>query len=140
MTTKTPRYCLQCDDGTVLVHETKDVHGTILGETYDVPAVTGWHCPKCGEIEFDPNTDDSDRVGDALEAAAKIARARRASELRAGRKQLKLTQEALARAIDTSVYTLRGWEQGRYEVPGSVLCLMRIVSRHPEVAADLVQA
>ena len=27
-----PRHCLQCDDGTVLVHGTRDVHGTVAGE------------------------------------------------------------------------------------------------------------
>jgi len=33
MAVRNPRYCLQCDDGTVLVHETRDVRGEITSLT-----------------------------------------------------------------------------------------------------------
>ncbi|MCL2020826.1 MAG: hypothetical protein FWG81_01660 [Betaproteobacteria bacterium] len=41
--------------------------------------VLGWHCPKCGEIEFGMDSGDSAlRVNAAIEAAGARARARRA--------------------------------------------------------------
>lgn len=47
------RYCLQCDDGTVLEHCSKDLTTELNGNSVVTPQVSGWHCPKCGECEFD---------------------------------------------------------------------------------------
>jgi len=42
------KFCLQCDDGTKLKLQTKDVTVKARGESCVVPKVTGWHCPVCG--------------------------------------------------------------------------------------------
>lgn len=57
--------------------------------------------------------------------------------VRQAREASKLTQPAFAERIGTPVATLRDWEQGRFPPPGGVLCLMRLIVRHPELTAEL---
>jgi putative transcriptional regulator len=58
--------------------------------------------------------------------------------MREARRKTGLTQQEFARAIETPVATLRDWEQGRFDPPGGVLCLMRLIARHPDLASELV--
>ena len=51
-----------------------------------------------------------------------------------------LTQEAFAKRIDTPAATLRDWEQGRFVPPGGVLCLLRLIVKHPELSKELAAA
>lgn len=50
---------------------------------------------------------------------------------------LKLSQTDFAALINTPVGTLRDWEQGRFPPPGGVLCLLELLSNHPEMAQEL---
>lgn len=56
---------------------------------------------------------------------------------RAARRACNMTQEEFAACIATPVATLRDWEQGRFAPPGGVLCLMRLIERHPEMVGEL---
>ena len=51
-----------------------------------------------------------------------------------------LTQAAFAKRIDTPVATLQDWEQGRFVPPGGVLCLLRLIVKHPELSKELAAA
>ena len=51
-----------------------------------------------------------------------------------------LTQAAFAELIETPVATLRDWEQGRFAPPGGVLCLLRLIIKHPELYQELSAA
>ncbi|MDR0736017.1 MAG: hypothetical protein LBF51_04160 [Zoogloeaceae bacterium] len=42
-----------------------------------------------------------------------------------------------AQAIATPLATLRDWEQGRFEPPGGVFCLLKLIARHPGLAGEL---
>lgn len=53
MTPSASRFCLQCDDGTELAHEARDLKTVIDGLSFTVKAVSGWHCPVCADVEFD---------------------------------------------------------------------------------------
>lgn len=72
------RFCLQCDDGTLLVHGAKDVTITIDALAATVPAISGWHCPACAECEFD---DGEGRTSGALSVLRKLADKQRANEI-----------------------------------------------------------
>ena len=48
-----------------------------------------------------------------------------------------VTQPAYAVGIGTPEVTLRDWEQGRFTPSGAVLCLLRLIIRHPELTAEL---
>lgn len=56
-------------------------------------------------------------------------------EVRQARSALGLSQLDFSRAIDTPVSTLRDWEQGRTKPPGAALCLMRLLTSHPQLLA-----
>lgn len=77
-----PAYCLNCDDGTLLKHGVRDVTATIDGLRTTVRGSHGWHCPTCGEIEFDKGTGDAERYSAALTALREKVTTRRAAELR----------------------------------------------------------
>ncbi|ENO85431.1 helix-turn-helix domain-containing protein [Thauera linaloolentis] len=60
--------------------------------------------------------------------------------VRQAREKSGLTQQGFAERIATPVATLRDWEQGRFVPPGGVLCLLRLIVRHPELARELETA
>jgi putative transcriptional regulator len=76
------------------------------------------------------------------EAAQGLGRVTTPEQLlvRQAREKSGLTQQAFAERIATPVATLRDWEQGRFAPPGGVLCLLRLIARHPELAGELVPA
>ena len=74
------RFCLHCDDGTVLVHGTKDVTIAAGQLTGSVAAVAGWHCQVCADCEFDDG--HGQRVSLAVAKLRKLANTQRASELK----------------------------------------------------------
>lgn len=57
--------------------------------------------------------------------------------VRQAREKSGLTQTAFAERIATPVATLRDWEQGRFAPPGGVLCLLRLIIKHPELSQEL---
>ena len=60
--------------------------------------------------------------------------------VRSARAKTGLSQQAFAERIATPVATLRDWEQGRFAPPGGVLCLMRLIVRHPALVDELAAA
>ena len=60
--------------------------------------------------------------------------------VRQARSRAGLSQQAFAERISTPVATLRDWEQGRFPPPGGVLCLLRLISKHPELTQELATA
>ena len=58
-------------------------------------------------------------------------------QLLAARMQAGLSQAEFARATGVSVRTLQEWEQGRKVPSGAAQSLLKLVSRHPELLAEL---
>jgi HTH-type transcriptional regulator/antitoxin MqsA len=137
MHTTNPRFCLQCDDGTVLKYETKDVHDNIRGEQFVVRAVAGWHCPKCGEIEFVNKS--GERYNDALEAAYKAYEKRRAAELCAIRKKLGLTQAEAGKLFGGGATAFSEYEHCKTQPHKSTVLLLRMLGKHPELLNELAE-
>ena len=57
--------------------------------------------------------------------------------VRQAREKSGLTQTAFAERIATPVATLRDWEQGRFAPPGGVVCLLKLIIKHPELSHEL---
>ena len=76
------------------------------------------------------------------EAKAGMGRVTTAEQVlvRSARVKTGLSQQAFAERIATPVATLRDWEQGRFAPPGGVLCLLRIIVRHPELLEEMAAA
>ena len=58
-------------------------------------------------------------------------------QLMAARAQSGLSQSEFARATGVSVRTLQEWEQGRKVPSGAARSLLKLVSRHPGLLAEL---
>jgi len=71
-------------------------------------------------------------IRQALSEAADATYSKEQIIVRAARKRLEMSQAMFANLIDTPVGTLRGWEQGRFEVPGAVITLMKVAIKNPD--------
>ena len=81
-----------------------------------------------------------DGLRDGLqEAAAGMGRVTTAEQnlIRAVRTKAGLSQADFAKRLKTPVATLRDWEQGRFTPPGGVLCLLELMTRHPELIDEI---
>ena len=58
-------------------------------------------------------------------------------QLMAARMQSGMSQSEFARATGVSVRTLQEWDQGRKVPSGAAQSLLKLVSRHPELLAEL---
>ena len=131
-----PAFCLQCDDGTLLANQTKDVGITVDGLTTIVPAVSGWHCPVCGEIEFTQRA-SSARYDKALAALHKAADKQRADSVRAIRKKLGLRQSDAGKLFGGGVSAFSDYERGKTQPHKSTVLLLQILDRHPELLDEV---
>ncbi len=60
--------------------------------------------------------------------------------LREARRKTGMSQQEFAKTISTPVATLRDWEQGRFDPPGGIMCLMKLIARHPNLVEELACA
>ena len=90
-------------------------------------------------IELDAGMSLPDLRQALIEAKAGLGRVSTAEQIlvRQARAKAGLSQKAFADRIATPVATLRDWEQGRFTPPGGVLCLLRLISKHPELTLEL---
>jgi HTH-type transcriptional regulator/antitoxin MqsA len=136
MSARKPKYCLQCDDGTVLELAIKDVTVEARGVTRVVPEVAGWHCPKCGEIEF-VDTEGSERHMEALKTVWEEARASESVPLRAIRKKLGLKQAEAGKLFGGGVSAFSEYERGKTQPHKSTVLLLKLLDKHPELLKEI---
>lgn len=129
------RFCLQCDDGTFLVHEKRDLSFTYRDRTGTVPAVSGWHCPVCGESEFDDG--EGKRYSAVMDAFAASVDSELAASLRAIRKKLGLKQADAGRLFGGGVNAFSEYERGKTRPPRATVLLLRLLDKHPELLAEI---
>ena len=136
MSARKPKYCLQCDDGTEMELTVKDVMVRANGVVRMVPEIAGWHCPKCGEIEF-VDQDSSERHMAATNAVWEEARAEESMPLRAIRKRLGLSQAEAGRLFGGGVSAFSGYERGKIQPHKSTLLLLHLLDKHPELLNEV---
>lgn len=93
-------------------------------------------------IEADAGESLPDLRQALAEAKAGVGRVTTPDQIlvRQAREKSGLTQAVFAERIATPVATLRDWEQGRFAPPGGVLCLLRLIIKHPELSKELSAA
>jgi len=133
---RTPVFCLQCDDGTLLVNQTKDVTLTVDDLPTVVPAVQGWHCPVCGEIEFTESA-SSDRYSADLAALRLTANKQRADSVRNIRKKLGLRQAEAGRLFGGGVSAFSDYERGKTQPHKSTVLLLKLLNKHPALLDEV---
>lgn len=93
-------------------------------------------------IEADADESLPDLRQALAEANAGVGRVTMPEQIlvRQAREKSGLTQAAFADRIETPAATLRDWEQDRFVPPGGVVCLLRLIVKHPELAGELSAA
>ncbi len=130
------RNCLRCDHGHALVHGPRDLVFSYRDHKMIVPAVAGWHCPNCGECEFDPG--EAARYSEAIDAFSAGVDREIAATVRAIRKRLGLKQAEAGRLFGGGVNAFSEYERGKTHPHRSTLLLLRLLDQHPELLRELV--
>ena len=132
------RFCLQCDDGTVLAHRAKNVAIALNGLTTTVLSVRGWHCPVCADCQFDDG--EGQRYSAALEALRNAANLQRAAAMRVTRKKLGLRQAEAGALFGGGASAFSEYERGKTQPHKSTVMLLKLLDRHPELLAEVMAA
>ena len=133
-----PEVCREC--GTAHAgYATRDVEIVRRGLKTIVPAVTGWFCANCEEIEFDESTDSLQRwaaAGDALVLRDRERARRMGERLRRQRQQLKLTQVDASLLAGGGHNAFSRYETGSTLPVAAVTTLFGLLENHPELVEE----
>jgi len=113
----------------------RDVSRDFQGQTLTIPAVDGWHCPACGEVEF-ADGEEASRFFAAAQAAQQEAARQQAQTIRAIRSRLGLTQKQAADLLGGGVNAFSEYERGVTRPSKSTLLLLKLLDRHPELMQE----
>ncbi len=129
------QYCLNCEDGTEMTHGRRDATFTYKGRTMTIPAVSGWHCPVCAEIQFDAG--EGERYSAAIDAFTASINTQQAEFIRATRKRLHLSQKQAAATFGGGVNAFSEYERGITQPHKSTVLLLQLLNRHPELLTEI---
>lgn len=134
-TSRSARYCLQCDDGTRLAYRKLGMSAAIGALSEAVPAVAGWHCPVCAECEFDRG--EGERFAQALARVRVRVTEERAATVRNTRKKLGLNQAQAGQLFGGGATAFSEYERGKTQPHKSTLLLLKLLDRHPDLLKEL---
>ncbi len=128
--------CPNCGEAK-LVHDTRDMPYTYKGESTILPAVIGDYCPACGEVVLDRN--QSVRTGELMLEFNKQVNASIVDPafITSVRKKLKLDQREAAEIFGGGVNAFSRYENGKTKPPLSLVKLLRVLDRHPDLISEI---
>lgn len=129
------KICANCGSA-AMVRSVRDSTKYYKGEAITVPAVAGWHCPDCGEIEFAIEV-EAKRYSDAVSRAMGAIHATEQANLRATRKRLGLKQTEAAALFGGGVNAFSEYERGIRQPSKSTVLLLKLLDRHPELLSEV---
>lgn len=123
--------------GADLLHDTRDLPYTYKGEKTVIPAVTGDFCPACAESVLDAA--ESERV---MREMMDFNRQVNAAAVEPGfiakvRKKLGLDQRQAAELFGGGVNAFSRYETGRTKPPLSLVKLLKVLDRHPDLLNEI---
>lgn len=133
-----PAVCRECGTAHPIFH-TRDVEIVRRGLKAMVPAVSGWFCTDCNEIEFDESTDSFQRwaaAGDALVLRDRERAKRIGEHLRRQRQRLELTQLAASILAGGGHNAFSRYETGSTMPVAAVTTLFALLEQHPELLPE----
>lgn len=132
---KTSRPCMHCEAGHMRL-DTRDVTVSLGDLSKVVKDVHGWFCDQCDEIEF-ADAASAERYAAASDALLTEKKARQSAEIRRIRKKLRLTQQEAADIFGGGVNAFSRYELGKVEPPRSVVKLLEVLGRHPDLLDEV---
>ena len=110
---------------------------SVKGMERRVDDLSGWECQKCGEVEWDANTDSAERYGEAGDALVIAARRMIGAEMKRIRRKLHLTQKETVQLLSGGGHNaFSRYERGEVLPPKALMLLMRLLDRYPHLLAD----
>lgn len=132
------KLCLQCDDGTLLVHGKRNMQFTYRDHTLKVNKVSGWHCPVCHECEFDDG--EGKRYSDAVDTFCASVDQQISENVRDIRKKLGLKQGEAGKLFGGGVSAFSEYERGKTQPHKSTVLLLKLLDKHPELLDEVRSA
>jgi len=128
--------CPSCGKGK-LVHDTRDIDYTYKGETTTVPSVTGDFCTACDEYVLD--MEESRRVMDLMHDFGKQVNAAYVDPdyIAQVRKKLRLDQKEAGELFGGGANAFSRYENGRTKPPLSLVKLLKVLDRHPDLLEEV---
>lgn len=105
------------------------------GRSVVVRKLSGHFCPKCGEGVLEDSSNAC--YAAALDELVRETNLAAMPDLRTIRKRLKLSQVEAAELFGGGVNAFSRYERGETEPPRSLVQLLRILDRRPELLAEL---
>lgn len=120
-----------------LIHDTRDLSYTYKGEDTLIPSVTGDFCPACAESVL--NAPESDRVMHEMREFSKQVNAAVVDPgfIARVRKKLGLDQRTAAEIFGGGINAFSRYENGRTRPPLSLVKLLKLLDRHPDLLNEI---
>jgi HTH-type transcriptional regulator / antitoxin MqsA len=120
-----------------LLHDTRDLPYTYKGENTLIPSVTGDFCPACAESVL--NASESDRVMLEMREFSKQVNAAVVDPgfIARVRKKLGLDQRTAAEIFGGGINAFSRYENGRTRPPLSLVKLLKLLDRHPDLLNEI---
>jgi HTH-type transcriptional regulator / antitoxin MqsA len=120
-----------------LVHATRTISYVYKGEQTRIPSITGDFCPKCGESVLD--AEQSTRVSSLMLDFNKQVNAAAVDPdfIANVRRKLQLDQREAAEIFGGGVNAFSRYETGRTKPPVSLVKLLKVLDRHPDLLAEV---
>ncbi|MCD5982173.1 type II toxin-antitoxin system MqsA family antitoxin [Pseudomonas sp. CDFA 610] len=128
--------CPSCG-ATELMHDRRDMPYTYKTESTLIPLVTGDYCPACGEVVL--ASFESTRVSNAMLEFNRQVNASLVDPafITTVRKKLALDQREAAEIFGGGVNAFSRYENGKTKPPLSLIKLLRLLDRHPELLSEV---
>lgn len=135
MAKKENRQCSSCG-ATAMNYGSHDITRIFDENPVTVPAVEGWLCTVCGELEFDA-PEAARYFFDRATSLQQQVKSGQAEEIRAIRKRLKLTQRQAAELFGGGANAFSDYERGVTKPARSTVILLHLLDHHPELLDEL---
>ncbi len=120
-----------------LVRDTRDLPYTYKGENTIIEAVTGDYCPACDEVVLDAT--EAERTSAAMAQFNKEVNAAYVDPayITQVRKKLRLDQREAAEIFGGGVNAFSRYENGKTKPPLSLVKLLKVLDRHPDLLNEI---
>lgn len=129
-----------CCGASKLIHDTRDLPYTYKGETTVIPSMTGDFCPACDEMVL--NREHGDRFSDLVGHFQRQVNSTFVDPdyIASVRKKLDLDQREAAEIFGGGVNAFSRYENGKTKPPLSLVKLLKVLERHPDLLAEVKAA
>jgi HTH-type transcriptional regulator/antitoxin MqsA len=123
-----------------LIHDTRDLPYTYKGDMTAILGVTGEYCPACAESILDAA--ESDRVMREMRAFSRQVNAAIVDPdfIVSVRKKLALDQREAAEIFGGGINAFSRYENGKTKPPLSLVKLLKVLDRHPDLLNEVKTA